>query len=271
MLAAPRAAAVRPAASAASRAMTSTAPGWSASQGRSVTRPEREARVTVWPRSTSAAVVARPTPPAPSTRWWDMVVSFELSVSTAHASKMARFREEIKSTAHIPSRRVAGSSHGNPHHAPRPSSASAPATGPSWRHRSSRWRASTSPPRARRHSACGPIARDLGMVSSGIYRYVESRDELLTRLIVDSYTSLTHAVRAAHDAVPRRDLAGRWDAVGHGLRGWATRAPPRLRPALRLSRARLRGPRRAHREPGTAVLALLVEPPRRRAPRRCPR
>ena len=28
------------------------------------------------------------------------------------------------------------------------------------------------------------------MVSSGIYRYVESRDELLTRLIVDSYTSL---------------------------------------------------------------------------------
>ena len=47
------------------------------------------------------------------------------------------------------------------------------------------------------------IARDLGMVSSGIYRYVESRDELLTRLIVDSYTSMTHAVRAARHRVPR--------------------------------------------------------------------
>ena len=91
------------------------------------------------------------------------------------------------------------------------------------------------------------VARDLGMVSSGIYRYVESRDELLTRLIVDSYTSLAQTVAAAHDSVPRRDLAGRWDAIGHGLRAWATRASPRFRPALRLSRARLRSTRRAHR------------------------
>ena len=49
------------------------------------------------------------------------------------------------------------------------------------------------------HGAAGlslrAVARDLGMVSSGIYRYVESRDELLTRLIVDSYTSLAQTVR----------------------------------------------------------------------------
>src|SRR6478735_9140520 len=51
------------------------------------------------------------------------------------------------------------------------------------------------------------VARDLGMVSSGIYRYVESRDELLTRLIIDSYWSLAAAVRAAHDTVAREDLA----------------------------------------------------------------
>ncbi|MBJ7387276.1 MAG: helix-turn-helix transcriptional regulator, partial [Mycolicibacterium sp.] len=34
------------------------------------------------------------------------------------------------------------------------------------------------------------IARDLGMVSSAVYRYVASRDDLLTLLIVDAYTDL---------------------------------------------------------------------------------
>src|SRR5690348_12986740 len=32
------------------------------------------------------------------------------------------------------------------------------------------------------------VARDLGMVSSAVYRYVASRDDLLTLLIVDAYT-----------------------------------------------------------------------------------
>src|SRR5215469_4392552 len=34
------------------------------------------------------------------------------------------------------------------------------------------------------------IARELGMASSAVYRYVESRDDLLTRLIIDAYESL---------------------------------------------------------------------------------
>jgi len=34
------------------------------------------------------------------------------------------------------------------------------------------------------------IARDLGMVSSAVYRYVASRDELLTLLVVDAYSDL---------------------------------------------------------------------------------
>lgn len=69
------------------------------------------------------------------------------------------------------------------------------------------------------------IARDLGMVSSGIYRYVESRDELLTRLIVQAYTSLGEAVTSAHDAVARDDLGGRFDAIGRTLREWALANP----------------------------------------------
>lgn len=69
------------------------------------------------------------------------------------------------------------------------------------------------------------IARDLGMVSSGIYRYVESRDELLTRLIVQAYTSLGEAVTSAHDAVARDDLGARFDAIGRTLREWALANP----------------------------------------------
>ena len=34
------------------------------------------------------------------------------------------------------------------------------------------------------------IARDLGMVSSAVYRYVYSRDDLLTLLLVDAYSRL---------------------------------------------------------------------------------
>ena len=41
------------------------------------------------------------------------------------------------------------------------------------------------------------VARDLGVVSSAVYRYVKSRDELLTLLVVDAYNELGDAVDAA--------------------------------------------------------------------------
>lgn len=69
------------------------------------------------------------------------------------------------------------------------------------------------------------IARELGMVSSGIYRYVESRDELLTRLIIDAYTSLAADVQRAHATVDPADLDARWRAIGHALRAWALAHP----------------------------------------------
>jgi len=69
------------------------------------------------------------------------------------------------------------------------------------------------------------IARDLGMASSAIYRYVDSRDELLTRLIVRAFTSLADTVHQAHDAVARDDLVGRWNAVGRAIRDWALENP----------------------------------------------
>jgi AcrR family transcriptional regulator len=85
---------------------------------------------------------------------------------------------------------------------------------------------------ARRHLAVdGPnlslraVARDLGVVSSAVYRYFASRDDLLTALIIDAYDSLGDAAERAEAGVPRRDLVGRWLAVGRGIRGWALANP----------------------------------------------
>ncbi|MGA0877479.1 MAG: TetR/AcrR family transcriptional regulator [Ilumatobacteraceae bacterium] len=69
------------------------------------------------------------------------------------------------------------------------------------------------------------IARDLGMVSSAIYRYFPSRDQLLTELIIDSYDDVGRAVEVADAAVPRDDLVGRWRAVAFGIRRWAIEHP----------------------------------------------
>ena len=65
------------------------------------------------------------------------------------------------------------------------------------------------------------IARDLGMVSSAIYRYYRSRDELLTALILDAYNALADAATAAEAVVPRDRLADRYAAVARAIRRWA--------------------------------------------------
>lgn len=44
------------------------------------------------------------------------------------------------------------------------------------------------------------VARELGMVSSALYRYFPSRDELLTALIVDAYDAVGETAEAARDA-----------------------------------------------------------------------
>ena len=69
------------------------------------------------------------------------------------------------------------------------------------------------------------IARDLGMASSALYRYFGSRDELLTRLIVDAYDSLGGAAEASEAVVGRGDLPGRFAAVCRAVRTWALANP----------------------------------------------
>jgi AcrR family transcriptional regulator len=69
------------------------------------------------------------------------------------------------------------------------------------------------------------VARELGMVSSAVYRYVASRDELLTLLIIDAYGALADAVERADAQVDRDDLTGRWTASGNAVREWAVAHP----------------------------------------------
>ena len=70
------------------------------------------------------------------------------------------------------------------------------------------------------------VARDMGMVSSAIYRYFPSRDELLTALIIDAYNDLGKAVEEADGGVDRRDAyLSRWFAVCHTIRRWAIARP----------------------------------------------
>ena len=70
------------------------------------------------------------------------------------------------------------------------------------------------------------IAREVGLVSSAVYRYFPSRDDLLTALIVEAYDELGAAVESAEAAVrPRDDLAGRFLAVTHAIRDWARANP----------------------------------------------
>ncbi|WP_336204704.1 TetR/AcrR family transcriptional regulator [Nonomuraea sp. LPB2021202275-12-8] len=69
------------------------------------------------------------------------------------------------------------------------------------------------------------VAREMGMVSSAIYRYFPSRDDLLTTLIIDGYNALGEAVEQADAARPRDDFAGRWLAICHGVRDWALAHP----------------------------------------------
>ena len=67
------------------------------------------------------------------------------------------------------------------------------------------------------------VARELGMASSALYRYFPSRDDLLTRLIIDAYDELGRAAEGADDA--DRPSLERWVSVCRAVRGWARSHP----------------------------------------------
>lgn len=69
------------------------------------------------------------------------------------------------------------------------------------------------------------VAREVGMVSSAIYRYFPSRDDLLTRLIVDTYSAIAAAAEAGDASAARGDTGGRLTAMANAIRRWAIAHP----------------------------------------------
>src|SRR5947199_1454810 len=79
------------------------------------------------------------------------------------------------------------------------------------------------------HGAAGlslrAIARDLGMVSSAVYRYVASRDELLTLLLVDAYSELADVVDRARESAAEELWSDDVVVIAHAVRDWAVAHP----------------------------------------------
>lgn len=72
------------------------------------------------------------------------------------------------------------------------------------------------------------VAREVGVVSSGLYRYFGSRDELLTALIIDAYADLATAVSEADRSQPRTRYRRRWGRGCQAFRDWALGQPHRF-------------------------------------------
>src|ERR1700761_7092322 len=64
------------------------------------------------------------------------------------------------------------------------------------------------------------VARDLGMVPSALYRYFQSRDALLTALIIDAYRGLGEAAGSADARVDAGAFGARWFATTGAIRTW---------------------------------------------------
>lgn len=112
------------------------------------------------------------------------------------------------------------------------------------------------------HGAAGlslrAVARDLGVVSSAVYRYVESRDELLTLLLIDGYNELGDEVDAAVAAVPENDFAGRFRALGKAVRAWALKEPASYALLFGSPVPGYQAPGERTTVPGTRVINRLV-------------
>ena len=69
------------------------------------------------------------------------------------------------------------------------------------------------------------VARSLDMAPSGLYRYFNGRDDLLTALIIDSYEAVGAAATVANGTVDPGDHLGRWMAVTDAIWAWGHEHP----------------------------------------------
>lgn len=103
------------------------------------------------------------------------------------------------------------------------------------------------------------VARDLGVVSSAVYRYVRSRDELLTMLVVDAYNELGDAVDTAVAGVADTDHPEQFRAIGRAVRRWAIAEPSRYALLFGSPVPGYHAPAEQTTGPGTRVIVALIE------------
>lgn len=101
------------------------------------------------------------------------------------------------------------------------------------------------------------IARDLGMVSSAVYRYVASRDDLLTLLLVDAYSDLAEAVEAAR--VAECSWRDRLLGMAFAARAWAVEHPASWALLYGSPVPGYRAPAERTVGPGTRVVGALFD------------
>lgn len=69
------------------------------------------------------------------------------------------------------------------------------------------------------------IARRLEMTTPALYRYFDSRDELVTALVVEAHSELGEAVETALEGIEPSDLTARFEAFTETYRHWALAHP----------------------------------------------
>ncbi len=101
------------------------------------------------------------------------------------------------------------------------------------------------------------MAREMKLSSSAIYRYVASRDELLTMLIVDAYDSLADAVEA--DVASVTGTGPRFRAIAHSMHAWALAHPHEYALLYGSPVPGYHAPAQQTNPPGTRVVHHLME------------
>lgn len=71
------------------------------------------------------------------------------------------------------------------------------------------------------------IARELKITAPAIYNYFPSRNDLVTALIVDAYTSLGDSQKSTLENMSKKDGLARFSALGIAYRDWAVTYPQR--------------------------------------------
>lgn len=102
------------------------------------------------------------------------------------------------------------------------------------------------------------VARDLGVVSSAIYRYVAGRDDLLTLLVIDGYDALGDSVDRAVDAEEPTDHRAQFLALGRAVRAWALEEPARYGLLFGSPVPGYHAPAERTTTPGTRVVVRLA-------------